>query len=147
MRRCGRIAPGSGAGPATGQPELAEPARIAARSEMLSRFDRPSISGRDGSGRAESGAAAFATVSAGSPTVVAATESVARITGLGGVSTGTTRRAESREGVSPASALSSVSAGPAAPESGVTVLGGAVQADVATEATSEASSSGARAQR
>ena len=147
IRRCGRIAPGSGAGPATGQPGLATPARIAARSEMLSRLDRPSISGRGGSGRAESAAGAFATVSAGARTVVAATESVARTTGRGGVSTGTTRRAESCEDVTPASAFSSVSGGPAAPESGVTVLGGAVQANVATDAASEASKSGVRARR
>ena len=147
IRRCGRIAPGSGAGPATGQPGLADPARIAARSEMLSRFDRPAMSGRGGSGRAVSGCVAFAIVSASARSSVALAESVVRIAGLGGVSTCAARGAESSRGVRAASAVWPFSSGSAAPESGVTVLGGAVQADAATDAANVASNSEARAQR
>ncbi len=146
IRRCGRIAPGNGLGPATGQPGLADPARIAARSEMLSRFDRPATSGRGGSGRAVSGCVALAIVSPSSRSSLALVESVVRIAGLGGVSTCAVSGAESCRGVRAASALWPFSAGSAVPESGVTVLGGAVQADAATDAASKASN-GLRAQR
>ncbi len=147
IRRCGRIAPGSGSGPATGQPGLAEPARIAARREILSRLDRPAMSGRGGSGVAVSDAATLAIVSPGSRSIVVVAESAVRVTGLGGVSTCTAKGAESGGGVNAASVLSPFSAGSAAPESGVTVRGGAVHADVATDTANVASSSGARGQR